>query len=303
MKEIDAIRLFPQSNEEDLPGYTPDYPCITTRASLYKYADPRIPWHWHSAGELFYMESGTLEYTTPKGHWVFPAGTGGFVNANVLHSSRVLATGERAVQLLHLFSPTFLAGEPGSLLYRRYIRPLTTSSVELIPLMPDDPRQRAILQALKDSFSLCEESRGYEFALRQALTDIWLELLTLAPEDGGAVCPGDGAVKAMMGYIHSNFAAPITVDTIAQAGLVSRRGCFRLFREQLHTTPVLYLREYRLNQACALLSRSNATMTEIADRCGLGSSSYFGQLFRQRYGMSPTQYREKWHDIENTEHK
>lgn len=44
MKQIDSIQLFPGSDEEQLPDYTPDFPCITTRANLHKYADPRVPW-------------------------------------------------------------------------------------------------------------------------------------------------------------------------------------------------------------------------------------------------------------------
>lgn len=294
MKQIDSIQLFPGSDEEQLPDYTPDFPCITTRASLYKYADPRIPWHWHSAGELFYMESGTLEYTTPSGTWIFPAGSGGFVNANVLHSSRILSQETPTVQLLHLFDPSFLAGSPGGRLYQKYIYPLTASGVELIPLLPGES---PVLPALRDSFSISEESPGYEFTLRQALTEIWLELLGRIPDTTPVPAPGDNAVKSMMAFVHRHFGEDITVDDIARAGLVSRRSCFRLFQQQLHTTPTLYLRDYRLRQACALLAHSNATMTEIANACCLGSSSYFGQQFRESYGITPSRYRKQWHDI------
>ena len=102
----------------------------------------------------------------------------------------------------------------------------------------------------------------------------------------------------MMAFVHRHFGEDITVEDIAQAGLVSRRSCFRLFQQQLHTTPTLYLRDYRLRRACALLAHSNATMTEIANACCLGSSSYFGQQFRESYGITPSRYRKQWHDIE-----
>lgn len=62
-----------------------DFPYIASYAELDKYEGVTAPWHWHPAVELFYMESGTLEYTTPTGKWVFPAGSGGLVNSNVLH--------------------------------------------------------------------------------------------------------------------------------------------------------------------------------------------------------------------------
>lgn len=78
MINIQGIKLIEGSNEELLPDFSPDFPYIATCAKLDKYIYPMVPWHWHSTVELFYMESGCLEYTTPNGKWVFPAGSGGF---------------------------------------------------------------------------------------------------------------------------------------------------------------------------------------------------------------------------------
>ena len=295
VKEIDHIDLFPGSNEEQLPDYTPEFPCITTQANLYRYADPRVPWHWHSAVEVFYIESGTLEYTTPGGSWVFPAGSGGFVNANVLHTSRILPGEHPAIQRLHLFDPTFLAGDPAGRLYKNYVQPLISSGLELIPL---EPQPSTAVSLLKESFLLSEGDWGHEFSLRHALTGIWLALLGQLPQSVPDPAPGDGAIKAMMGYVHRHYGEEITVDHIAQAGIVSRRGCFRLFQQRLHTSPTAYLRDYRLRQACGLLMQTELSITEIASRCALGSSSYFGQQFLKAYGVTPSQYRKKWHDSE-----
>lgn len=82
MKYIQGIQLISGSNEELLPDFQTDFPYIATCAELYKYLSPEIPWHWHSTAELFYMEKGQLEYTTPHGKWRFEAGMGGFLNPN-----------------------------------------------------------------------------------------------------------------------------------------------------------------------------------------------------------------------------
>lgn len=90
MKNIQGIQLIMESNEELLPDFFMDFPYICSCVEFDKYIDPVVPWHWHHAVELFYIKSGRVEYTTPNGKWIFPAGTGGFVNSNVLHSSRVV---------------------------------------------------------------------------------------------------------------------------------------------------------------------------------------------------------------------
>lgn len=77
MKNIQSIEFYTGSKEELLPGFASDFPYIASRAELDKYTGRYVPWHWHKTVELFYMESGSLEYDTPGGKLLFPAGSGG----------------------------------------------------------------------------------------------------------------------------------------------------------------------------------------------------------------------------------
>ena len=88
MADVYETRLKENSNEEILPGYSADFPYVNSRAFLDNY---HVPWHWHKAVELFYMESGELEYETPGGRTYFPQGSGGLINADVLHITRPCA--------------------------------------------------------------------------------------------------------------------------------------------------------------------------------------------------------------------
>lgn len=307
MKKIQSIELDESSKEELLPGFEPDFPYIATCAELSKYSEPIVPWHWHRTVELFYMESGTLEYTTPHGKWTFPAGSGGMVNSNILHSTSFRAMDRENVQLLHLFDPAFLAGEHGSRMETKYILPLTTAPcVELIPLCPADPAQAQILEKIRQAFELSEQEWGYEFRLREALTHIWLELFQLARPamaQGGTNRDPDEKIKMLMVYIHEHYREPICVEDLARTAHISKRACFRLFQENLHMTPVEYIRGFRLRKACQMLAHTNGSITQIAYLCGLGSSSYFGKLFRQVYGRTPMEYRKQWHDSDKNGHQ
>lgn len=300
MKNIRGIELNEGSKEERLPGFEAEFPYIASCAELDHYIDPIIPWHWHSTVELFYMKSGCLEYDTPKGKWVFPAGSGGFVNSGVLHSSQVLSPNESTIQLLHLFEPSLLAGEHGSRMESKYVLPLTTSPlVEMIPLTPEDPAQAQILAEIQQAFEISSQDWGYEFTLREALSRIWLKLFALvqpALEQGHQGKSTDGQIKALMAYIHEHYQGPISVEQLAESAHISKRVCFRLFQENLHMSPLEYMRSYRLQKACQMLVETREPVTQIAYSCGLGSSSYFGKVFRERFGCSPGEYRKKWHD-------
>lgn len=293
METILDISVDPQSYEEQLPGYSPEFPYICSRALLSRYRRPFVPWHWHGTVELFYVESGCIEYATPQGTILFPQGSGGFVNPNVLHSSRVMETDGETVQLVHLFDPVLLPGAQNSRIAQKYIQPLTASGIERIGLFPG--KNDGILELLRQSFALDTQEMGYEFRLVGLLSRIWLGLLELSDQQTVSSAT-DGALKKMMVYLYEHYSESISVDDLAGAGGVSKRGCFRLFRQQLRATPTDYLRQYRLQKASALLCSGALPITEIAYRCGLGSSSYFGKLFREQYGCSPRVYRIKWHD-------
>ena len=300
MKNIQGIEVNDSNREELLPGFAPDFPYIATCAELDKYSMPFVPWHWHRAVELFYMESGTLEYTTPNGKWVFPTGSGGLVNSNVLHTTSFRAATKGNIQLLHLFDPVFLAGEHGSRMEEKYILPLTAApGLELIPLYPADPAQAEILDAIAAAFALSEQEWGYEFRLREALTRIWLKLFDLARPAMEQDIPGkhsEDTIKMLMVYIYEHYGEPISVEQLAQAAHISKRACFRLFQENLHITPVEFIRSYRMKKACQLLEKTGDSITQIAYSCGFGSSSYFGKLFREQFGCTPAEYRGFWQD-------
>ena len=297
MKIVQSVALN-DSREELLPDFSSDFPYIATCAQLDRYREPVVPWHWHRAVELFYMESGTLEYTTPHGKWVFPAGSGGMVSSNVLHSSQFQPGAECNVQLLHLFDPSLLSGGVGSRMEEKYILPLM-AAVEMIPLFPEEPKAAEILEEIRKAFSISEDQWGYEFQIREALVKIWLQLYELAcpaEKSGHNLGDGDAKIKELMVYIHEHYQEPISVEQLSKIAHISERACYRLFREHLHTTPVEYIRSFRLQKACQMLKETKESVTQIAYHCGFGSGSYFGKVFREVYGCSPWKFRQGWQD-------
>ena len=279
MQIIHSIQLHSGSNEENLPGFTPEFPYIASRAELDHYREFFVPWHWHKAVELFYMESGEIRYHTPGGTEVFPAGTGGMVNSNVLHMTEMLSRTEENVQYLHIFDPVLIAGAYGNLIEKKYVTPLAAASqLELIRLTPDIPEQAEILTMIRQAFRLDENEFGYE---------------ETAPDR-----KADDKIKTMMIYIHDHFAEKISVRDLAEAAFLSERECYRVFQSCLHMTPTEYLTSIRLQMACRMLAETRESVTDIGHACGLGSSSYFGKTFREHTGYAPLEYRRKWQDRE-----
>lgn len=259
-----------------------------------------VPWHWHKAIELFYMESGEMEYYTPKGHFVFPAGSGGMVNSNVLHMTKPMPSNENSIQLLHIFDSSIIAGEQGSRIEQRYVMPITAApQLEMVALYPDCAEHAKILKNIRESFLLDRQELGVEVRLREALSEIWLGLYELSRpilEQKKKTDKTNDTVKMMMIYIHEHYPEKISISELAASAFLSERECFRIFQDCLHMTPMEYLRSYRLQMACQMLTKGQETVSSIGHACGLGSSSFFGKVFREYVGCTPLQYRRRWQD-------
>ena len=72
-------------------------------------------------------------------------------------------------------------------------------------------------------------------------------------------------------------------------------GCSKsqLYRKMILLTgksPNNFIKEYRLNEALALLNKNTGNVSEIAFETGFSSPSYFSKCFQKRYGLSPSDY-------------
>lgn len=307
MKNSYGIEFYTGSKEELLPGFENDFPYIASRAQLDKYVEHSVPWHWHKPVELFYMESGSIEYDTPGGKRLFPAGSGGMINSNVLHKTRAMSQTEANIQLLHIFDVSLLAGEHGSRIEQKYITPIAAApQIELISLYPGNAAEGNILKLILEAFHFSGNEFGYEMKLREALSEIWLMLYELSrPMLNKKREPGisNDKIKRMMIYIHEHYQEKLSIPELAAAAYLSERECFRVFHDCLHTTPAEYIKTYRLQKACQMLAGGQEPVTNISHACGLGSSSYFGKVFREYTHCTPSEYRKKWQDCDISRHK
>ena len=291
MQYINGIQFRYGTNEELLPGFSEDFPYISSCFELNgKYS---VPWHWHKTVELFYIDSGDLEYFTPRGHYVFSKGECGFVNANVLHRTEIPSSSKGVRQMLHIFDPSFISGGYNNRIASKYVMPLILSSIDVLKF--EKERDEKIIDGIKAAFSLDENMMGYEMRLRFLLSDVWMMFLSSLqmPTDVSSSADSDARIRKLLGFVFEHYGERISIENLAESANISQRECYRIFRDRLHISPVEYINSYRIQIACQMLISSDKTITEIGQACGLGSSSYFGKVFKAKMGFSPEQFRIK----------
>ncbi|WP_284644170.1 AraC family transcriptional regulator [Paenibacillus silviterrae] len=95
----------------------------------------------------------------------------------------------------------------------------------------------------------------------------------------------------MKAFIEENAVSPFKVQDVARHAGLSVSRAVHLFKECYGKTMIEYTMELRLLTAIERMKYSFMTLEQIAETSGFGSYTYFHRVFRERYGMSPSDYR------------
>lgn len=255
-----------------------------------------VPWHWHDEWEAVLITEGNCVVAADSCKVRIYAGEGFFIHSGALHGCwDTENSGCRFHSLV--FHPRLVGGSMDSIFHQQFVQPLLEDSgPKLIVLKPDIPWQKQALEALESTWQVCvKEDDGFPFRVRNALSEFtWLLYTHLSP----AAAPVSSKslrdaqrIKTMLRCIHSSFSTELTTAAIAASASVSESECLRCFRNSIGTTPIQYLKQYRIQKAAHQLAQTDLKVSDIAVSCGFQDMSYFTKAFREQIGCTPTQYR------------
>jgi AraC-like DNA-binding protein/DNA-binding NarL/FixJ family response regulator len=85
----------------------------------------------------------------------------------------------------------------------------------------------------------------------------------------------------------------ISLEEMATAMGMGRVPFFHKIRSITTKTPAEVVRDIRLKHACTLLVSTNVNMSELAINIGFKTAENFGNIFKEKFGMTPLEYRLK----------
>jgi len=143
---------------------------------------------------------------------------------------------------------------------------------------------------------LAAQPQRDNLAMRSALLQLWAaSVASLLPAAGAATAASDlrERFRQFIGRMSEVELAGRSLTELAGELHCSERHFSRLFREEFNFSLRARQAELRLQHARQLLAESDASVTVIAQESGFRHPGLFKAMFKRRFGVTPSQWREQ----------
>lgn len=104
---------------------------------------------------------------------------------------------------------------------------------------------------------------------------------------------GADIIFASVSGIKSRLSEELSVGGLAGLAFTSKTHYQRLFKSVVGEPVMEYVRQRRMELACRNLRETGDSVITVALNCGYSSHEGFARAFKERFGVSPTQYRKR----------
>ena len=100
-------------------------------------------------------------------------------------------------------------------------------------------------------------------------------------------------VQKAMAYISMNYSQKLTLTKISEQLCITPNYLSELFKKHTGQNVSEYIIDYRLEKACQFLKNPQLRIGEVSEKVGINDVRYFSSMFKKKYNLTPTEYRNK----------
>lgn len=273
---------------------TPEFPVAIYRDDI---TENLVNWHWHTEIEIGYVEEGDVLLECGNRKYTLAPGDLFFINSNVLHAMNNQHKGKSAVFRSIAFDGSLISSNTESVFYKKYLSPVIHNTHFRDFIWKADSEYFAELdKIIKKSWDIINlEPADYEIHVRNLLSEYFAILIridkTAVESNQSTNLLLEDRAQVILNYIHANYSKNITLDDLAVTANVSKSEVLRCFKAIINTSPIKYLKNFRLQNAAYMLKNSAYSIQTIYELCGFDNNSYFSKSFKEQYHCSPREYR------------
>ena len=99
-------------------------------------------------------------------------------------------------------------------------------------------------------------------------------------------------VKKIIDIINERYFEDLSMEMFAQEVYLSPNYIRKIFKDETGQTILEYITQVRMKKAAEMMKDPSLKVADISRNVGYESVSYFGQLFKQYFGVTPKEYME-----------
>lgn len=180
-------------------------------------------------------------------------------------------------------------------------RPLRKALPTLLHMRTEGAAEARWLRAtIAQIVSEVDQPRTGGLSMLERLTEIiFIELLRhqILASDAGAVgwlaALADPSLARCLALIHDDPNRDWSVESLGKAAGLSRSTLTERFEAVLDTSPMRYVRDWRLYLASVALRTTGRAISAIGHDAGYGTEAAFNRAFSRAYGAPPATWRQK----------
>ena len=276
---------------ENIPHGTNEYPY----AQYYIHCCKRpfqYPIHWHDEVEIIFIENGLLRITISNQEYIGTAGDIFIVNSKELHF--MSSPGKAISYYTILFPLEFISFQTEDSLEMEVMKPLRSGQL----IIKNDISKLGLLRDFTNTLHGMIQINNSDGPRKQIKTRrLLLQLFELLIDfDCLIVSPLAGKndmQREILIYIRQNYCSEISLQDLASHFYMSPKYISNYFKKNFGITFSQYVMHLRITYAKELLETTALPVTEVAFHSGFANVSYFIRSFKDRYSISPLQYRKQ----------
>ena len=250
-----------------------------------------IPLHWHDHMEWIFIKNGRARIQIDDIFVYLQKGEIAFVNSKQLHAAWMIDENTEIIAIV--FNEAIVRNSGLDNTENLYFSPYLSHQLKL----PNFIRKEEIhtSQINVSVTNLVEEfvqkKAGHELLIKAELFRIFgliFRNYSHLTQQYTTRYQRKYNLTVLLDYLREYYYAEITVNKAAKMVNLSPNHFCKIFKNVTGKTLIEYIQLLRINEAEKMLTETNLPITEIAEKVGFGSITYFGRVFKKIKNISPS---------------
>lgn len=243
--------------------------CVEDVYIIHEKFERKFNKHAHLKGQLSFVEDGVAYLSLENQNYIVPAKHFFWIPPGIEHQLKV----SHSAAQLHSF----------------YVQDLKDSFFDNFGIYP---ASNLIIELIKFSERWNQQYLYFDAPFAQAMRTLFavITLQKASIEIKQPIATNDFMEK-ITHFIINQYSQPLTLKDMTLQFNMSERSFCRLFKKELNTTFLQYLKTVRVIKAIEFLAKTDKSVYEIANAVGYESISAFSSIFLDYTGKRPQEMR------------